>query len=330
MKRKGSFRRARAIVRAAISTLRRNPDLLWFPVIAAALHVSFGALCLAAASLRSHMATVPASELGVGALLHSPDASVHLSTAAGFVALLGFQIITLVTAVALTHAALESLAGRPWTVREAFSRVRERRATLAGYAILRATSGLVLGDRTDKKRGKRKRRRAGVFRRLARAGWWAATYLMVPVLAHEDRGPFDSIGRSAKLFRSTWKEGVLGRWALGWLWFPYGVVCVSPLVLGAGLGVQDETVWFVLVLMTASAFGLGGVLIRTLDTIYRAALYVFAAEGVVPAAFDVPDLHTVWHTAAPATDDLGNVVDVVASAPQQSDDAQAGDSDPED
>lgn len=43
-------------------------------------------------------------------------------------------------------------------------------------------------------------------------------------------------------------------------------------------------------------------LVRALDrrdgareAIYRAALYVFASEGVVPEPFDGAELHAIWH-----------------------------------
>jgi hypothetical protein len=38
-----------------------------------------------------------------------------------------------------------------------------------------------------------------------------------------------------------------------------------------------------------------GLLLHTLDGIYRAALYTYASEGVVPDTFDAPDLDAIWH-----------------------------------
>jgi hypothetical protein len=34
--------------------------------------------------------------------------------------------------------------------------------------------------------------------------------------------------------------------------------------------------------------------VATLQAIYRAALYIFAAEGVIPDQFDPPEMHAVW------------------------------------
>ncbi len=302
MKPKGSFARARAISGASLKTLMRNPGLLWFPTLAAGLHVLFAGACTLALGLRHHLAGLPGPDLGVGApLYHGGDVTVQGSTVAGFLVYVGFQIISLTCALALTHAALEALAGRAWSVTEAFARVRERRGSLAGYAVIRATSGLVLGRR--RRRGRRRaRRRRGPLQRLAQLAWWATTYLTLPVLAREDRGPLASIRRSAALFRSSWREGILGRWTLGWLWVPCFLGCMGPLLVCAALGVDDEAVWLAAVCLAVGGLSFGGVLIGTLDTIYRAALYVFATEGVVPQPFDVPDLHTVWHAGAPDPD----------------------------
>jgi hypothetical protein len=44
---------------------------------------------------------------------------------------------------------------------------------------------------------------------------------------------------------------------------------------------------------------LGSVFLKTLDTVYRTALYVFATEGVVPEPFDDGELHGIWEVSQP-------------------------------
>jgi hypothetical protein len=53
-----------------------------------------------------------------------------------------------------------------------------------------------------------------------------------------------------------------------------------------------ESLFTLLVVICLFAAAVG--LIGSLEAIYRAALYVFAAEGVVPEAFDGPELDAIW------------------------------------
>ena len=49
-----------------------------------------------------------------------------------------------------------------------------------------------------------------------------------------------------------------------------------------------------LLLVMALSIAVIGVL-GALEAIYRAALYVFASEGVVPEPFGGPELDAIWH-----------------------------------
>lgn len=50
----------------------------------------------------------------------------------------------------------------------------------------------------------------------------------------------------------------------------------------------------VAVAIAVALFLAGVMVVATLQAIYRAALYIFAAEGVVPDDFDTPEMHAVW------------------------------------
>ena len=124
--------------------------------------------------------------------------------------------------------------------------------------------------------------------------WWAVTYLVVPVLAKEKCNGISALRRSGKLFKKTWKEAFVGRLALGWVWAGFGALAIVPFAACIALGVSDPR-WLVGALIAPGAVALfGTVFVRTLDMIYRTALYVFATEGVLPAPFDGPELHDVF------------------------------------
>jgi hypothetical protein len=282
----GSVRRSWAIVRAAFEALRQNPRLVWFPVLS-----GVGALVLAA---------IGAAIVATGSLGAELDASAQrASSVAGIVVYIGGYLLAVTTGVAMNHAALEALAGRPWTVRQAFEVASRRRRAIATFAVVSATVGHLLRGRKRGSGGGR--RRPGPIRRLAGVAWWAATYLTLPVIARENRDAFGAIERSASLLRSTWKEMLVARLTLWWAWIPVAIVAALPVLLCALLGVREPV--FVVLAAAIPLVGLCvlALVVRTLDGIYRAALYTYATEGVVPEPFDNAELGAIWE--APGVQD---------------------------
>ena len=286
-----SIRRSRAILRAAWATLRRNPRLAWFPVLSAV-----GLLFTTAGS---------AAIVGFGSMLADEP---EISTRAGSVAAAFFyvvsQLLTVGIGVAMTHAALEALAGREWSVRGSLAVARSKRGTIVSFAVIRATVGRLLASdssRKGKNGKKRRRKKPGLFKKAARFAWWAATYLVFPVIARENRGGFGAIKRSAQLFKETWHETLIARLALGWFWVPGVLVAVAPVIVLAALGVREPAVLVPLVALTIVVLAAFGLTLHTLDQIYRAALYTYASEGVVPEAFAGEELQEIWEVPGDAT-----------------------------
>lgn len=294
----GSIRRSRAILRAAWTTLRRNPRLAWFPVLSA-----LGLLITTAGS---------AAIVGFGSMLaDEPEISKRAGSVAAAFFYVVSQLITVGIGVAMTHAALEALAGREWSVRGSLAIARGKRGTILSFAVIRATVGrLLASERTRKSKDGRKRRRRqrpSFFKKAARFAWWAATYLVLPVIAKENRGGFGAIKRSAQLFRETWHETLVARFAIGWFWVPAMFVAVAPVVLLAALGVRDPAVLVPVAVLAGLVLAAFGLMLHTLDGIYRAALYTYASEGVIPEAFAGEDLQEIWEVPGD-----GEVIDTTA------------------
>ena len=109
-------------------------------------------------------------------------------------------------------------------------------------------------------------------------------------MVQERRGGVASLRRSGELFRRTWGETALSE---------VGVRVVAAHVV---------TVLVILAIVLIRLFGdsrlvvLGLIagatavvcVVSALEAIYRAALYVFAAEGVVPEPFGGPELEEIW------------------------------------
>jgi hypothetical protein len=278
------------ILRVAFKAIRLHPRLLLFPLISGAL----GIVLIGLAAIFS--LAIPGEVVGadLGCLLsifadpHATDTSTRIRAGIASTVFVGYGVglVAMICSVGLARAAMEAMAGREFTVRDQLRHAFRRLPAIATVFVL----GTWIRGRMKGGKGGRR----GLAKAFLEMAWWAVSYLVVPVLAREDKGGFESLFRSAKLFRDTWKEAFIGRVAVGWLTLPFlGLVGLS---IGGcvWLGVEDPRILLVAIAIPITVGGLGALLLTTLDTVYRTALYVFATEGVVPEPFDDPALHDIW------------------------------------
>jgi len=292
--------RSRTILRTAFETLRRHPRLMWFPLLSALATASMFGIGAAFVVVSELVASAPQVDLGVWSFLAdtSPAADVALRRgwiAGGLLSAISVHLVATVFAVASSHAAMEAMAGRQWSCRAALRHAMRRFGPIATVAVVSAGIGYVLGGGRKGKRGFIGRSAAS----LLALAWWATSYLVVPVLARENKSGFASIGRSAHLFKETWKDAFVGRLALGWIWGLFVAAAGVPVVLCIVVKAGPTVMMFALGIPVLAGIGLA-MFLRTLHTIYRSALYVFATEGVVPEPFDDPELHEIFCVSDPA------------------------------
>lgn len=280
-----------------MQTLRRNPRLAWFPILSGLGAV--GLLALAGGLLAF------GSWVDAMALTDPPAGFGRAAAVAGFVLGAFGHVWMIYAGVAMTDAALHALAGREWTVTGSFRVARSRRRAVVTYALLSATvAHLLRGPKQRRgRKGKRRRKKPGLLRRFAGLAWSAATYLVLPVIAREGRGGFGAVERSASLLRTTWKEIAVARLTLWWAWMPGMLAAAAPLVLCAALGVREPVVLGLAIAWLSLGCLALGLILRTLDGIYRAALYTYATEGVVPETFAAEELDAIWEAAPPTPRD---------------------------
>lgn len=287
--------RTRAILRAAFVTLRQHPRLLWFPILSGLSALVVLLVGFSLTRLGDVVAANPTIDLGPffdpwgsGA---ASDAGHRSRWFAGAFVVFGVHLSTITVAVGLAHAACEAMAGRSWSVQLALSHAWRRLPAIATVAVLQTGIERLFKRRADRN-GPRRTRLPG---KLALTAWAAATYLVVPVLAREQRTGFQSVKRSADLLRSTWKKAFMGRLILGWFWLAFALSLAIPAGLCAWLGIDDGRAIAAIMGTPLVLGGLAALVLSSLDIIYRTALYVFATEGVVPEPFDDPALHDIWH-----------------------------------
>jgi uncharacterized protein DUF6159 len=281
-----SRRRTRAILRAAMHTLRKNPHLVWFSVMMIVVSSLIGGLAGGLAWSGREAAEAIGLDAGPEAIAQ------RAAISGGLVTWFAAHLTGSFFGVALSRATIEAFANRPWAVGSSLGEAWHRMPSIATYSVLDASVGRMLAKM--RARGARGQGGSRLAASLLGLAWWAATYLVVPVLARETRGGMAAISRSTTLMRETWKEAFVGRLVLGWLWVPIGMLAALPLALCLALGIEQPLVLALAVVVPSLAVAALAVVLRTLDTIYRCALYVFATEGVVPEPFDDPELDEIW------------------------------------
>jgi hypothetical protein len=276
-----------ALLRATFRVLYSEPMLLLFPVISGLSLVSLAILIFAPTFVN-----MPFLRDGLDRyswwVIREHAAGNPLATLQAFVGLLFVYFciygVSSFFNTALVRAALCAMRGEPVTAGDAIRFAFSRGRAVAGYTAIAATIGVLL----------RALERFGILEKLVARilefSWGLASTLVIPVLVQERRGGFDSVKRSAQLFRRTWGETLVGGFSLAmfhvlsWL----GSAALGFYVARA-LGL-DVLPICVLALLAAQ------VLSSTLEGIFSAALYTFAAEGVIPGPFDQEMLNDLWTT----------------------------------
>jgi len=184
----------------------------------------------------------------------------------------------------LVAAARIRLAGGDPTVRDGLAAAARRLGAIVGYCGLAATVGLLLRLLES-----RSRSTGRVAAGLLGMAWSLATYLVVPVLVIEGRGPLGALRRSAALLGQTWGEQIvanIGFGLLGTLLFLPGLILLA---LGAWLGhaLGGWSAGLVLGVVLAGIYWLAlAIVLSALRGIYTAALYAYATHSDVR---DFPD-----------------------------------------
>ncbi len=189
---------------------------------------------------------------------------------------------------ALVFAAHERLEGGDPNIRSGLAGASSRIVTIFMWAVVSAIVGLILQILSSQAR-----EQGGIMGIIGQilvsllgAAWSLVTFFVIPLIVIEHRGIGDSFKTSLGLLRKTWGEQVVGNFGLGLL--QLGATLLAVLI-GAGLtlmlsvlgdagAVLGIVIGVVLVIAVSLVF-------TTLNGIYKAALYNYAADGEISEFF---------------------------------------------
>jgi hypothetical protein len=252
----------------SFSVIRKNKQLLLFPIFSAAAALAGLYLC----SLLGRVAPV-------NGVLHHVGLHDLLWLAPAYV-LVSFLMVFFNCALAACAQAYFS--GAEPTLGYGLRHAAARFVPILGWALLSTTLGFILN---------------AIERRVSFAGklatwmfgfaWSMATYLVVPVLIAEDRGAFGSVQRSAQLLRETWGDQLVAQIRFGWR----GLVFFGPCLI---LGVVGANGYPVLLPVAVFCFLIAAAVLSAAQGIFEVALYRYAANGETPANWGGTGHRFLW------------------------------------
>ena len=267
------FSRSWELVKASAAVLRSDKELMVFPVVSAVATLVV-------------LATFLVPMIGWRVFSQGAASSVI------WVFLFYFCQYTVIVFCnsALVAAAMIRLDGGDPTLADGFNAAKARLPSILGYAAIAATVGVLL---------KRMKDDDNLLMRLVGGGlgaaWTLATFLVVPVLVHQEVGPFEALKRSANLLKRTWGENAIGNVGIG---MAFGLISFAIIVIGALLAFVAAQLSVALAVSIVVLFVIGllmlGVYQAALSGIYAAALYRYAMEGEAPPAFRALQLETAF------------------------------------
>jgi len=279
----GKFSRSWQLVMQSFAILRSDKQLMLFPVLSAIC--CFIVTAVVATGGAFLVLPARAAALAAGEPFRMNQSPWFLPGM--FVLYVVNYFVIVFFNVALVGVANSRLMGGTWTFRDGLELAWHRKGTIFQWALVAATVGVVLRT-VEERMGLIGR----IIMRIIGVAWTLACYFVVPVLAFEDLGPIEAVKRSAKLFRDTWGEKVLGGFSLGLvsmvLMLPgIGLIIAAAFlggVTGLLIGMAVAFIYFMLLSVFMSAVG----------GVFNAALYRYACFKQVPPAFSQDLIASAW------------------------------------
>jgi hypothetical protein len=188
-----------------------------------------------------------------------------------------YFVVVFFNAAMVACAAIRLGGGSP-TVADGLRAAASRLPVIAGWALVSATVGMILRiieDRSDKI--------GQIVAGLLGTAWTLVSFLVVPILVIENKGPIEALKDSASLLKKTWGEQLIGNFSFGLVFFVLSLPAFALIFLGFFLGgmviglvcVGVAVIYLLTIALIQSA----------LQAIFQTALYLYARDGQVPQGF---------------------------------------------
>jgi hypothetical protein len=179
---------------------------------------------------------------------------------------------------AIVACAAGRMSGDNPTIADGLRTAAARLPVIAGWALVSATVGLVLRMIED-----RSAKIGQIVAGLLGMAWTVVSFLVVPILVIENKGPIAALKDSTTLLKKTWGEQLVSNFSFGMVFFLLGIPAFGLIILGFFLG---STIGLVACIALAAIYLIVLALVQSaLQAIFQTALYLYARDGRVPEGF---------------------------------------------
>ncbi len=265
------FRTGWSLTTDSISVIRRQPELLVFPLVAGLSSLLFFIVFLGPLVIAEFFGETATLLVLFGLYFATTFVSTYCTAA-------------------LVHATATVFRGEDPSVVGSLKAVGNRVGPIAVWSVIAATVSVILRSLEDSDNPI-----AGLLSVLFSIGWSILTFFIVPVIVFEDVTVRSMFERSGTTFRETWGETlgagfgvtlIVGLIGLGLVLLALALATpVTALAPGAGIGLG--------VVLVVFAITIAYLLSQTVWGIIKTALYLYATDGQAPAAFDDFDFETL-------------------------------------
>lgn len=269
------------LAKQSLGVVRQDMGLLLFPVIS-------GLACMAVLASFA----LPLWHTNYFALVtgqrHLPNDPIAYVIVFAFY-FVNYFVITFFNSALIACAVIRFKGGEP-TLGDGMRAATMRLPQILGWSAVSATVGLVLQliESWSDKVG-------AVVSALLGMGWSLMSYFVVPVLVVEGVGPITAVQRSLKVMRKTWGESLTANFGISVICFLFSLPAVICLFVGiAAMAAGNTALGAALMVFGFATVLLVALVSATVRSILLAALYIYAAEGVVPREFDSATLRQAF------------------------------------
>ncbi len=266
-----TFGRTWNITKICWQILQKDRELILFPVFSGVAMVFLAAIVWGVGGATGAIDRLQASQ-GESMALTNGDLGLFI------LAYFALSFVVIYFNTALVGAAMIRIRGGDPTVGDGIAIASRRLPQILGWSLIAGTVGLLL-------RVLREQAGNNMFGQIIISmvgGVWAyLTFFVVPTIVVEGAGPVQAIKRSSSLFKRTWGEQFVSN-------FGFGLLFVAAVIVGAiPAFVVAQISPVVGVAVGVVTVGGAAAIVSSLEGIFKAALYEYAAEDVVANEFSV-------------------------------------------
>jgi hypothetical protein len=294
------------LLKNSLSVIGRNKELLVFPIVVFVCTAAIILFFCAPLVLRptgysyasaQHWEAISHSlfQSSPGAAGQSGDQVVFSRAAMVYMAFLYFLAMFIATFfnVAFYHEILAALSGQPVAIGRGIKFAFTKLGSIVMWTVFAGLVGLII--KTIEERLQLVGRIVG---RLIGIAWSVASVFAIPVIVRQEQNanPVAVLQKSAGVLKRTWGEALIGYAGLA---FANTVILICSIVALVGVSVLSAALnnyWIIALVFLAwlGAMFCWSYLTSVAGHVYRGALYLYAAEGVVSEPYTQDMFDMAW------------------------------------